>query len=60
MLTKQQIRWASQHDWFISEAEQGQSVIVRDYHPSGEEFFPTYSNFEKLKQWAGYSGYWNS
>jgi len=60
MMTKQQIKWASQHDWFIGEIEHGEykAVIVRDYHPSGKEFFPTYSDFDKLQKWAGYSAYW--
>lgn len=49
-MTKQQIRWAEQHNWFL-ESNNGE-VIVRD---EAEVFGVTsFTNFNKLKQWAGY------
>lgn len=59
-MTKQQVKWASQHDWYIGDVEHDgyRAVLVRDYHPSGEYFVNTFSDFNKLKKWAGYSAYW--
>jgi hypothetical protein len=61
-MTKQQIRWASQHDWFLYEGIDGMSVVCRDYdsHLCGngewhhDPITVTFSNFRELRVWAGY------
>ena len=49
-MTRLQVRWASQHDWFISSKWRGNGyeVTVQGHHPE------TFTNIERLKQWAGY------
>lgn len=50
-MTKAQIRWASEHDWFQLAAENG--VFVKDYD-GDKEISVFFSDFAELKAWAGY------
>lgn len=52
-LSKAEIEWASQHDWFIRSSDQGY-VIVRDWTKDGKEVPAMFQDFNKLKAWAGY------
>lgn len=62
MLSKQQIKWASQHDWFVSQQVDPQgngSVVVEDvmYNWIKDTSIvtnKTFSDIEELKAWAGY------
>tara|TARA_Y100001951_G_C11253209_1_gene247764 strand:+ start:93 stop:248 length:156 start_codon:yes stop_codon:yes gene_type:complete len=47
-----QILWASQHDWYLT--ARGGKVLVRDYTTDGELTTRWFSDFSKLKMWAGY------
>lgn len=52
-MNKQQIKWASEHDWFIC-AYDGyeRGVVVRDdFEPEKQKVF---TDFRKLRVWAGY------
>lgn len=53
MLTTSQIKWAAQHDWFITEhyIVPG-TIVVRD--DEVKEGFLKFNGFKKLKEWAGY------
>ncbi len=48
-MTESEIKWASQHDWFIS-ASNG-VVVAMDSGIGKTEFF---TDFKELKNWAGY------
>lgn len=48
-MTKQQIAWASRHDWFI-EGFDG-AVLVREDETGRER---TFDNIKSLRAWAGY------
>ncbi len=47
-----QILWASHHDWYMT--TRGNRVLVRDYTTDGELTTRWFSDFSKLKMWAGY------
>ena len=49
-MTNNQIKWASQHDWYIGTANG--SVTVRG--DTGEADTLTFSDFGSLHHWAGY------
>ena len=59
-LTEQQVKWASQHDWFIKtvrcqDAEQYEfviGVVVRDDLVATET--QIFTDFQELRNWAGY------
>jgi hypothetical protein len=52
-MTKEQIQWAAQHDWFITEHYINAGVIVvRD--ESVKDTWRKFDDFNKLKTWAGY------
>lgn len=56
-MSKQEIEWAKQHDWFIKEINAG--VIVKDsYMIAGtsmmRDVISRFNDFEELKLWAGY------
>lgn len=49
-MTKEQIKWARSHDWYIQ--DNGDVVMVLDeYEPNHIQIF---SNFKLLREWAGY------
>lgn len=52
-LNKQQMEWASQHDWWIRSSSEGY-VVVRDWDNAGNEVAAYFSSFAKLRAWAGY------
>lgn len=49
-MTTQQIKWASQHDWYILKA--GAGVLCHHDEAQGETMY--FSCFKELYQWAGY------
>lgn len=50
IMTKEQIKWARSHDWYIQ--DNGDVVMVLDeYEPNHIQIF---SNFKLLREWAGY------
>ena len=55
-MTKQQINFASYHDWYIS--NDGESVLVMDIVLNEDglltEETKRFTNFEALLVWAGY------
>lgn len=52
-MTKQQMQWASGHDWFISASDTGH-VIVQDWNEAGEAIPVTFQDYQELRVWAGY------
>lgn len=59
MLTRPQIDFAEQHDWFLEEAwDKEGTVYVRELTrlPDGTVDFKIlwFDDFDKLKKWAGY------
>lgn len=56
-LSKQQIIWAKQHDWFIGITECGIGVLVNDRYTFAGKLYSNievFKNFYDLKCWAGY------
>lgn len=58
-MTEQQIKWAAQHDWFVSVAGDGEGVLVSDVSLDtrmGEIFTETkaFRDYRTLRRWAGY------
>jgi hypothetical protein len=60
-MTNEQIQWAMKHDWFVeSECAEGEwSVTAVDYISSDEQpelylAHPVFTDFEELRNWAGY------
>jgi hypothetical protein len=55
IMTFQQIKWAKQHDWFVS-ALNGTVVAIDAYTKDGEYFESTvrFTDFRELYIWAGY------
>ena len=52
MLTNYQIKWASDHDWFLL-AKHG-SVFVRNDLEGHFDGYLVFNDIEKLRAWAGY------
>ena len=52
-MTKRQIEWARQHDWFTWVREDG-AVLVRDYTEDGAQTFRAFTDYRELRAWAGY------
>ena len=55
IMTKQEVRWVKQHDWYMSSyCEDGEwSVYVREDLTESEPL-DCFSDFESLKEWTGY------
>jgi hypothetical protein len=55
-MTKQQIEWAMRHDWYenlVRDNITGECiVVVKDDMVAGNTL--VFTDFDKLKQWAGY------
>jgi len=53
--SKNQIKWASQHDWFVS-GNESQIVCRSEYFQSGKVTIETvvHTDFQTLRDWAGY------
>jgi len=62
MLTIEQIRWASRHDWFYCDKGDGTILVFDRYtqkHPDGtvsshEDTVHWTQSFKALRDWAGY------
>jgi hypothetical protein len=55
-MTKQEIAWASKHDWFIGSGDagaEGQCVYVRD-DMDADAPPDCFTCFQSLLKWAGY------
>lgn len=52
-MTRRQIAWAREHDWFLTLREDG-AVLVRDYTPEGAQTFVAFTDYRELRVWAGY------
>ena len=53
-MTTKQIKWAASHDWFTY-AKLAQGVVyVRDYNEKNEAFEREFTDFSRLREWAGY------
>lgn len=55
-MTRQQIAWASQHDWFIADNTDGTIDVADICTHNGKviKAIACFSNFSELKAWAGY------
>lgn len=58
MLTKEQIRWAASHDWFVADCLNGtiqvrDVVVWADGHIT-EDYITWTKSFRELREWAGY------
>ena len=52
-LTEGQIRWASEHDWFVR--REGDGIVVADRYSDGTEIIVEWHlSFRELREWAGY------
>jgi len=51
-MTKRQIAWASQHDWFRFDRDG--SVFVRDYDENDQLIIVEFTDYQALRAWAGY------
>lgn len=49
-MSEQQVKWASQHDWFVK-AENGVITVWEEETKSAIEWVGT---FRQLREWAGY------
>jgi len=60
MLTREQIRWAMQHDWYSS-AHHG-TVTVKDYYQDDscaeDEYCIQLITFDKWEDLLEFAGYW--
>lgn len=56
IMTRQQIEWAGQHDWFLKESFTGILVKSTDITSNGEyeTTIREFKDFNRLKDWAGY------
>ena len=52
--TSAQIKWASQHDWYISGSESQIVGRATEYPSDDERHYATFTNFKQLRDWAGY------
>ena len=50
-MTKQQIKWASQHDWYVCHSDILKRVTVWEQETMQTVCF---TDFKELKTWAGY------
>ena len=51
-MSKQNIRWAKTHDWFLDAI--GGAVFVRDWTECGSPTIASFRDIEELRSWAGY------
>lgn len=53
-MTRQQIAWASRHDWFVSVDGDGIITVVDRYSDGTETIMAWHRSFRALREWAGY------
>lgn len=56
-MTQSQIKWAAEHDWFVS--SKGDEVTVKETmynHDANTQYDreTTFTSFKDLREWAGY------
>lgn len=54
MLTREQIAWAKQHDWFVADNGDGTITVADRYSDGFEVIMPWLLGFRALRDWAGY------
>lgn len=65
-MTKEQMAWASQHDWFIADLGNGRALVIEHWVQAGADpggivsmgtcgaDWLTFDNAQALRSWAGY------
>lgn len=59
-MTKQQIKWASQHDWYVRAYDDGSIEVCEtcsltdDTHYTQWEIRQIIHDWQELRDWAGY------
>ena len=55
-MTKQQIKWASGHDWFVADNMDGSIEVLDICTHNGQTIraVACFNDFAELKAWAGY------
>ena len=51
--TANQIKWASEHSWFVRVNENG-NIVCRDEYSDGTSNLVVHTSFQQLRDWAGY------
>ena len=52
--TPNQIKWAAQHDWFVSVNDNG-NIVAREVYSDGSSNIVVHTgSFQELRDWAGY------
>lgn len=56
MITQKQIKWASEHDWFVDANYDGIQALERLVNVDGsvKESVVVFTDFKELRDWAGY------
>lgn len=57
MLTRQQVIWAAQHDWFVADNRDGSVDVIERATLDGEPppaKVETFRDIRELRAWAGY------
>lgn len=52
-MSNQQTVWASTHDWYVQVVTVDGVLGVEVYDSSTEQYL-TFTNFQSLREWAGY------
>lgn len=62
-MTREQVLWAKQHDWFVSatpptdDTPHGWTVEVKENYHDGEQWHEreaAFTDFQQMRAWAGY------
>lgn len=53
-MTEQQVKWASQHDWYEGACSEEYNTYYITVYDSVLDDNVTFDNFQELKEWAGY------
>jgi len=51
--TAGQIKWASEHSWFVSLNDNG-NIVAKAEYSDGTTNLVVHDNFQKMRDWAGY------
>ena len=49
----EQIKWASEHDWFVSVNNNG-NIVCNEFWGDGTVTTVVHTSFQDLRDWAGY------
>lgn len=53
-MTYNQIEWAKQHDWYVHYIREGDGSYTAIVYDSELQYSVRFTDFKKLKEWAGY------